>query len=419
VCAYSWRVPVTVGSGELRFVASQPLAASIAVEGRPVVLRWSWLDSASSLAPWALIAVLLVVPRENRRRQAWLILIPLALLIGLWDMPFRLLSVPVSSAEVFGFLVAALATGLGAVWLLGERIAAGSRTRTFLLALAVMLAAGGTAYVADYGPSVSDDTLPMLIVFGVLGLIVLAATSLAARCCGTRYRRGPFMAWLALWMPVVAAAILLCYVAVILLLVIRQGPGEFILALASVSVGALVVGGVSYLVNLPFMILAFKCPFYDDRFRKLYRLDNVLDAAMPPQPLVDEVISTEPTVRPVAPSDVVGAWHFYVDAISKTVTVDFRADGTFRQTIGANQGEAVVCPAGTWRLEGPLVHLSGYVNAGSGLVESRTWWMVDTRSGMALYAGNGSAVDASFRLRRAPAQGLRQTGPASAGVAEG
>jgi hypothetical protein len=92
----------------------------------------------------------------------------------------------------------------------------------------------------------------------------------------------------------------------------------------------------------------------------------------------------------------VGPWRFYLDEATSTVVVDFKADGTFSQTITTNRGEVKECPGGTWRLEGPLIRLSGYVAVQDGSGDERTWWMVDTAEGLAVFGGEGTF----FRMLR-------------------
>ena len=99
--------------------------------------------------------------------------------------------------------------------------------------------------------------------------------------------------------------------------------------------------------------------------------------------------------------DVVGRWQFYLDRLSRAVLIEFRPDGTFAQTILPNQGGAKNCPGGTWRLEGPRIHLDGYVTATEEATnEARTWWVIDTTSGPALYGGDGIEPSGCFCLQR-------------------
>ena len=49
-------------------------------------------------------------------------------------------------------------------------------------------------------------------------------------------------------------------------------------------------------------------------------------------------ISTDPTCNPVTLYDLVGQWQLYLDSVSRTVSVDFRDDGTFVQRIIRQSG---------------------------------------------------------------------------------
>ena len=48
-------------------------------------------------------------------------------------------------------------------------------------------------------------------------------------------------------------------------------------------VGVLLFSGILYLINLPFMALAFNCPSYRDRFRAALRLPKDPDVPAPTQ----------------------------------------------------------------------------------------------------------------------------------------
>ena len=70
-----------MGNSELRIVASQDIGPLGAKDGSPVTFPWRWYYSVPTLPLWALIVLLLVVPKANRHRQAWLILIPLGVVL--------------------------------------------------------------------------------------------------------------------------------------------------------------------------------------------------------------------------------------------------------------------------------------------------------------------------------------------------
>jgi hypothetical protein len=99
--------------------------------------------------------------------------------------------------------------------------------------------------------------------------------------------------------------------------------------------------------------------------------------------------------------DLVGCWQFYLDSATRTVSIDFRPDGTFTQSISPNQGGIQQCPGGTWRLEGPKVQLQGYITAAEGTSQERAWWMIDAPSGdLALFGGDGPDAQSFFCMRR-------------------
>jgi hypothetical protein len=98
--------------------------------------------------------------------------------------------------------------------------------------------------------------------------------------------------------------------------------------------------------------------------------------------------------------DLVGRWQFYVDSASRTVVIELLRDGSFAETIIANQGSVQRCPGGTWRLECSLVQLDGYVTTVGDESRSYTWRVIDARGGFALYCGDGPDAQTFFCVRR-------------------
>lgn len=96
---------------------------------------------------------------------------------------------------------------------------------------------------------------------------------------------------------------------------------------------------------------------------------------------------TGPTSTAVTAADLVGQWQVYLDNVCQTVRIEFQPDGTFTQTMIANQGNVQRCPGGTWSLEGALVRVTGYVATGDSAGRNLTWWLIDTPAGLALYGG--------------------------------
>jgi hypothetical protein len=271
-----------------------------------------------------------------------------------------------------------------------------------------MLALGPLSYVCHFGIEDTDDLAPLAILYGVCVLILLLAMMLASFSCRRDYYPARFLRWLAFWIGAVFVAVALLWMLFGLLWMLmalsfvgKLSVGDIAMILSMMAVALVVLGGALYLINLPFLILAFKSPFYRERFLKTFCLEksDSLEGETA-APLDDVPFSAEPTAKPVAAGDVVGRWQFYLDSASRTVIVDFRADGTFAQTWVANQGGQQECPGGIWRIEGPMVHLAGYATAAQGAGQPLTWWMIDTPSGLALFGGDGPDADSFFRLRR-------------------
>jgi len=211
------------------------------------------------------------VPKENRNPQAWLILIPLLLVMGLWHMPARLFSLPPSAANPFGFMVNSLAMAWTVVWLLGRRLGNRRPRAAFWRMFIAMTAVGVWALVGEYGTAIAPEMLVMLIPYGVCALALLSSMALARLFCRKTDRPGPFMAWLFLWMGLVSMAGMLPLAVV--MVIATFDISLLLMALISVTISALFLTVVLYLGNLPFMILAFKSPFYRERFRSTFGLE--------------------------------------------------------------------------------------------------------------------------------------------------
>jgi hypothetical protein len=399
VCAYSWRVPLTVGSCDLKIIASQSLPNLGPVEGRPLLVSWKWYYHAGGAPLWLLTVVLLVAPKANRHRQAWLIFLPLVLLAIVWRMPVRLLMLSEDTAESFGMVVMSCAMAWAAVWLLGPQLVERHGTGRFIVTLALMLVIETVSCLSHVGFDNPQDLLSISMANGFCSTALLLGMTMSSRSCRDGFRRGRFMGWLFGWTALAAMAVMSLFFVAMVLLVERDLAFLGIQLLAMV-VFSLFFASVVYLFNLPFILLAFNCPFYRARFHALFcpetpvtpdLVDTAASRYAPP-------LSTEPTRTPVDVADLVGPWRFYLDDATSTVVVDFKPDGTFTQTVVPNQGAIRQCPGGTWRLEGPLVHLTGYAAVREGTGPNQTWWMVDTSQGPALFGGETTF----FRMLRGP-----------------
>jgi hypothetical protein len=216
--------------------------------------------------------------------------------------------------------------------------------------------------------------------------------------CGKKNSPPFFFGWLLFWVGVLSVGLMLSYGLLMMILIPGlRDLGQMLIALIPATA---ILGGILYLVNLPFLVLAFNCPFYRERFENIFHSKKEDAEDREHGYLLDESYSTEPTGKPVAIEDVVGRWQFYLDSASKTVVIEFKPDGTFTEEFLPLQGRIQECPGGTWKLEGPKVRLDGYVTAAQGATASRTWWMIDLPNGLGLFGGDGAEAKSYFRLRR-------------------
>ena len=263
------------GAGQLTVIASQELGQFGTAETASVPFSWRWYYHTPSLPIWGLLLALLILVRGNHTWQAWLILIPPLLVMLIWRMFARLVSLPPSAAEPLGNMFVALAGAWGIVWLLGHWLAARHSVVAFLSVLAVMLLVGGASYLSVHGAVTGEDLAIWSMVFGTGSVALLTAMSLSGWLCHREYRPGRFMAWLALWV-VVLPMVCLPILAVVSALFTAGGVVEFFGFLLAMLIGsllgALIIGAMVYALNLPFMFLAVRCPLYRNRFCDVFRM---------------------------------------------------------------------------------------------------------------------------------------------------
>ena len=163
-------------------------------------IQWRWYCNVPSLPLWVLLLLLIVVPKHNRHRQAWLIL-PLPLLAA----GFSLL---IEWADSWGRQFRPVCHGLGSC--LDECVAAGAVVASVATKCedcsrwcAVMVAVGVVAYLGFFGAWVSSGvTLPVIGCWAVCSISLVAAAALTGLCCRGNCSSLPLVFWPMLWMPV-------------------------------------------------------------------------------------------------------------------------------------------------------------------------------------------------------------------------
>lgn len=396
-------MPLSLGDCQLRVVATQARRVNgHTVPGKPgpaATFHWRWYHHVPGLGLWAILLLLLLVRKANRNLQAWTILIPVALVAALWRTPLAILGISTDDWESIGSFVLSTAVALGTIALLADGFARLARLWRLLLSLAIMLGIVAIAFSLHFEANWSDEPGYLFSVCGSTAIIAMAL-AISARSSRGFYSAPRVLLWPVVWTAVLAAAVLMCLTVIPMALDPRASSQLPFLLVAYLAM-ALTWAAVMYAIVLPFLVLAVKCPLYRERLKGLLGLGDVPPETLDDDPFAHAIpLSTEPTERPVGKDAVLGRWSFYLDRVSKTVVLEFRPDGTFVQSIRPNQGEIQDCQGGTWRQEGSLIHLDGYVAAADGQPCSPTWWLIESPGELQIFGGDDP--EHMFALHRLP-----------------
>ena len=275
----SWRVPFTVLNGPLTVRATLDIGGLGPHESQPEFLPWQWYYHLPQYAGCALIVSLLLLVKENRNRQAWLILVPFLLLSEIFR-PWieRVLLMLGGGAGRNSLPLQWLVFVWTVVWLVSPWLARRRLAVAFVLVPAFAVSVGFVAEFALYQfmyvnrlefpryfyGMLSQDTYLVAI------FAMLLAFTLSALCCRRTYRPRRFVLWLAFWLFV---SVVVGMTGDAVWIFYKLGRLDILPSrLPLVGLMSLCMAGALYLFNLPFMVLVFRCPLYRDRFHRLLRL---------------------------------------------------------------------------------------------------------------------------------------------------
>lgn len=239
-------------------------------KGTATIYPWKWYYSAPALGSWIVLALVILLVRDNRDPRVLLIFIPIFLIRLLWSLFLPILGVPSSVLVVFGMLVDALVAGIAVLWLLAYKLGNRNRFVSFLLALIVLVAATIVA-IMSYQAWLSGVDFEILVVQALGIVTMLLVFVLAGWRCRKRYGPWRFMLWLALWTMVIS----LVGMSTFFLISVRPSGIELIQQIPEVLVAGLIFAVCIYMLNLPFMILAFVTPFFRERFYAYFHLKSM------------------------------------------------------------------------------------------------------------------------------------------------
>jgi hypothetical protein len=226
------------------------------------------------LLPWLAILGLLAL-KPNRCAAAWWIWLPLGCVIAFTLAP---LDIPPSGTNFFPDVIAAMAAGLAAVWLLSSYLLQQHRFVTFLCILPALAGFSVLAFVSQQGGSFTSETFVVGIMLAVGVLASSGALSLGGLICRGRYR--PF--GLYAWLLILLAAIWLVIAAPFFLFALIASGGKLPWSDFFVPVFAAVA--LNFATLLPFLILSSASPFYRERLKALLRVKPEIPPLIAPLP---------------------------------------------------------------------------------------------------------------------------------------
>ena len=241
-------------------------------QGTSVTYDWKWYYGAPTLTLWLALIAAFVFIKANRNPQALLILGPLLIANLLWLLFKSILVFNSADMEMFTLLFNSLAIGITVLWLLAHKLGDHHRFVTFLSALIIM-GLPGLLGAVSYGMESSVETIAFVSVLAMLVFAFLLGFVLASWRCRKRYGPARFMLWLGLWTVTTAIVLMVAFASVVLMIQGRVMRYDEVL-LEILTIG-LVCGLGIYLIDLPYMILAFCSSFFRERFYACLRLKSM------------------------------------------------------------------------------------------------------------------------------------------------
>ncbi len=263
-------------------VAKADLRGLGATEGLPVAYSWTMPSLMPLALPWLALLGSLAL-RPNRCGRAWWVLLP----VGLWSglgLGLQTLNgsalIPREPLEAALPLFAAGAFGFAGVLLLGYPLARQPWPIVFLGMCAAQTGLSSIALLASSDADSIPAQVGLLVVLGVCSFGLILALSLASLFCRRRYGALKLTGWLLGWL--LAGWLLLslpfCLIAAI------GGGEDGVFPWPFALVGGAVVGGASFVLVVPFLILCFANSFYRERFLTMLglRASTVEPPPLPP-----------------------------------------------------------------------------------------------------------------------------------------
>jgi hypothetical protein len=249
-------------SGLLRLVPSYDLGTLGPREGEATFYSCHWYYGAPRLALWAVLGLVMVVPRANRHWQVLLILVPVLLVNLVWSALVLISKPATSDQELLGAMALSLAVGSAVLWLLGHRLANCTRGKAMLVALGatVGVAVAGIVPVLDSAAAIVTHTS----LLGILMWAMVLGYALAGRMSRHTYHATRFILLLAAGTVVFSmlGILLWCLLGFV---VTGDWPTNVFSALAEICLVSWIPGTCVFAVSLSFVVVGLCSPLFRPR----------------------------------------------------------------------------------------------------------------------------------------------------------
>ncbi len=258
--------------GKLRIIASHDIGALASQNGSPVIFNWSVFINLIQLLPWVLMLSLFLL-KDNRRWQAWMILIPVIIVYAGFILARRMIPLmDIGAAQIIGWLT----LGVAFLMLLSNKLRAHSRLVVFFLSLGIMFVVGVVNALSSSYMSFSGMGVFSLINYGIVTFIMLGGMSLTRflnRILGRkRNTLKHFIFSLPVVLLLVSVVILWIFYTVWILSSVDLYWGMGIL-MDSLVYGT-ILGIILYYILFPFLIMAFYNSVYRTRLLAVFGFEK-------------------------------------------------------------------------------------------------------------------------------------------------
>jgi len=214
-----------------------------------------------------------VLPKSNRNRRALLIIVPLVFVNLLWLVFKKVSGMPSSEAQQFDMLFQSMAIGIAVLWLIVHKFGGSNGFVRFCLSLGILAVVAGLGTLSYY-TGFSGETAIFVVLLVFMSIILLLAMTVAGWLCKRQYLPVRYMLWLGLC-TLFGSAVAMIGVFIIGMLFIFPGQPKLMSVIFDLAGVGLIFGVCLYVLNLPYMILAFRSPFFRERFYACLRLKSM------------------------------------------------------------------------------------------------------------------------------------------------